>query len=153
MSPEVFDPAAISLHVHATEGRQVLSILAEMSAVRLGLAADEVFSALMAREATGSTGIGRGVAVPHARLPGLTAVRSLVVTTAMPIAFGAIDEQPVDLFFALLAPENAVVEHLRHLAKVARLMRQPSLREGLRRANHEDTVRALLTVDWQANAA
>lgn len=128
-------------------------MLAELSAARLGLAADDVFSALVQREAAGSTGIGRGVAVPHARMPGLQGMRSLIITTATPVDFGAIDDQPVDLFFALLAPENAVAEHLRCLARVARLMRQPTLRDSLRSAGSDDAVRALLTGDWQANAA
>jgi PTS system nitrogen regulatory IIA component len=105
------------------------------------------------REAQGSTGIGHGVATPHARLRGLDRMRGVFVRLDAPVDFEAMDEKPVDLLFALLAPADAAAEHLQALAKVSRVLRPAELREQLRQAHGVDAVLALLTRDSQAKVA
>ena len=150
---ELLDPGAITLKVHASSKRQALSIVAEIAARVLDSTAAEVMSKLMARERLGSTGVGHGVAVPHARLKGLERMHGVFVRLDTPVDFGAVDEQPVDLIFALLAPDDHPAEHLRALAKVSRALRQADLREHLRQAHSADAVRALLVRDARPTAA
>ena len=109
--------------------------MAEAASHVLNIDDARIFEALMEREALGSTGLGSGVAVPHARLEGLTQMRGVFVRLDQPVAFESVDEQPVDLIFALFAPPNASSEHLRALARVSRMLRQGDLREHLRQAS------------------
>ena len=101
----------------------------------------------------GSTGVGRGVAIPHARLPGLTAVHAVLVRLEKPIQFDAMDGEPVDLMLALFAPPEAGSEHLRALARVSRLLRRPEIREQLRQAQSADAILATLEREATPNAA
>lgn len=150
---ELLDQGAITLKVHASSKRQALTIVAEIAARFVDEPAAEIVSKLMARERLGSTGVGHGVAVPHARLKGLGRMHGVFVQLDEPVDFGAVDEQPVDLLFALLAPADHPAEHLRALAKVSRALRQADLREQLRQARSSDAVRALLVRDAEPNAA
>lgn len=147
------DQAAIVYRSSADSKSQALSVVADAAARSWGLKASDVFDALMDREAQGSTGVGRGVAVPHARLPGLDRMRAVVVRLERPVPFNALDDQPVDILFALFAPETAKTEHLRALARVARLLRQGDVRERLRTAKSPDAVYAVLSRDSEADAA
>jgi PTS system nitrogen regulatory IIA component len=150
---ELLDPGAITLKVHASSKRQALTIVAEIAARHVDATAADVAAKLMARERLGSTGVGHGVAVPHARLKGLERMHGVFVKFDAPVEFGAVDEQPVDLIFALLAPADHPAEHLRALAKVSRALRQTDLREQLRQAKSPDAVRALLVRDAGPKAA
>ena len=150
---ELLDPGAITVKVHASSKRQALSIVSEIAARTLLMKASEISSKLMARERLGSTGVGHGVAAPHARLKGLERMHGVFVRLETPVDFGAVDEQPVDLIFALLAPADHPAEHLRALAKVSRALRQADLREQLRQARSADAVRALLVRDAGPKAA
>jgi nitrogen PTS system EIIA component len=150
---DLLDRGGISPRVNAASKRQVLSVIAEIAARSFGLKAQEVFEALMEREAAGSTGVGQGVAVPHARLPGLTRLRAVFVRLEQPVEFEAVDDLPVDLVFALFAPPNASGEHLRALARVSRLLRQADLREQLRQAHGPDAIHALLVREARPSAA
>jgi nitrogen PTS system EIIA component len=93
----------------------------------------------------GSTGIGRGVAIPHAKLAKLDRLVGMFARVEMPIDFEALDGEPVDLVFLLLAPEGAGADHLKALARIARLLRDEKIAEELRRARDENALRALLT--------
>ncbi len=107
-----------------------------------------MLDALTEREQAGSTGVGHGVAVPHARLEGLGRLRGVFVRLEHPVEFDSVDDQPVDLIFALFAPKEASgAEHLRALARVSRLLRQAELREQLRQARTADAIHALLVHD------
>ena len=128
-------------------------MIAEIAARSFGLKAPEVFDALLEREAAGSTGVGYGVAAPHARLAGLTRLRGVFVRLEQPVEFEAVDDQPVDLLFALFAPQQAGAEHLRALASVSRRLRQADLREQLRQAHSTDAVYALLAQPASPSAA
>jgi PTS system nitrogen regulatory IIA component len=149
----LLDPGAITLKVHASSKRQALTIVAEIAARSVGATAAEVAAKLAARERLGSTGVGHGVAVPHARLKGLQRLHGVFLQLEEPLDFGAVDEQPVDLIFALLAPADHPAEHLRALAKVSRALRQADLREQLRQAKSPDAVRALLVREAGPKAA
>lgn len=150
---ELLDPGAITLRVSAATKRQALTIVAEIAARSLDAPAAEITAKLLARERFGSTGVGHGVAVPHARLRGLTRMHGVFVRLEHPVEFGSVDEQPVDLIFALLAPLDHPAEHLRALARVSRGLRQADLREQLRQAKSADAIRALLVRDTRPNAA
>lgn len=144
---ELLDRNAIALRVSAANKRQALALIAEIAARNLGVEAADVLDALAEREQAGSTGVGHGVAAPHARLEGLERMRGVFVRLDQPVAFEAVDEQPVDLIFALFAPIDAGSEHLQALARVSRLLRQADLRQQLRQARTADAVHALLVQD------
>lgn len=128
-------------------------MIAEIAARTFGLKAPEVFDALLEREAAGSTGVGHGVAVPHARLPGVDRMRGVFVRLEQPVEFDALDDKPVDLLFALFSPPQSGSDHLRALARVSRALRQSDLREQLRQARGADAIRALLTEEARPSAA
>jgi len=145
---ELLDRGAIALRVSASSKRQALAVIAEIAARSLGLEVGDVLDALTEREQAGSTGVGHGVAVPHARVEGVTRLRGVFVRLEQPVDFDSVDDQPVDLIFALFAPKEAAgVEHLRALARVSRALRQSELRQQLRQARTADAVLALLVQD------
>ncbi|MDB5466011.1 MAG: ptsN [Phenylobacterium sp.] len=147
---ELLDRNGIVLRVSAANKRQTLAVIAEMAARNFGLDTGVTLDALTEREHAGSTGVGHGVAAPHARLAGLDRMRGVFVRLEQPVEFDSVDDQPVDLIFALFAPKEAGTEHLRALARVSRLLRQPKLREHLRQARTVDAIHALLVQDGGA---
>lgn len=150
---DLLDLRAISPRVGGSSKRQVLSVVADIAARSFGLPAETVLDALLEREAHGSTGVGNGVAVPHARLEGLTRMRAVFVRLEQPVPFEAVDDQPVDLLFVLFAPKAANSEHLRALARVSRMLRQPDLREQLRYAKTAEAIHLLLAQEARPSAA
>ena len=149
---DLLDRSAIALRVSAASKRQVLAVIAEIAARSFSLDAGDVLDALTEREQAGSTGVGHGVAAPHARIEGLTRLRGVFVRLEQPVDFDSVDDQPVDLIFALFAPKGAAgVEHLRALARVSRVLRQSDLRQQLRQARTADAVLALLVQDQTPN--
>jgi PTS system nitrogen regulatory IIA component len=150
---DLLDRSAIAPRVSAGDKRQALSVISEIAGRTLKLKPALVLEGLLKREELGSTGVGYGVATPHTHVQGLTRMRGIFVRLEAPIAFDAVDEQPVDLLFALLAPPDAASQHLRVLAKVSRLLRQPDLREQLRHASGPDAILALLVRDPRQTAA
>jgi PTS system nitrogen regulatory IIA component len=150
---DLLDRAAIAPRVSAPGKRQALSTVAEIAARSFRLKSADVLDALLEREAVASTGVGYGVAVPHARLAGLSRMRAVFVRLDQPVAFNAVDDRPVDLIFALFAPPDANGEHLRALARVSRLLRQGEIREQLRQARSADAVRAILVQEVKSTAA
>ena len=150
---DILDRGAIALRVSATDKRQILAHLAELAARNFDLEASAVLDALAEREQAGSTGIGHGVAVPHARIEGVDRIRGVFLRVEQPVAFESIDDQPADLIFALLAPPEAGTEHLRALARVSRMLRNADLREHLRQARTPDALHALLVQESAPSAA
>lgn len=150
---QLLDRGAIAPRVTAASKRQALNVVAEVASRAYHLDAGRLFDALMSREQAGSTGVGHGVAVPHARLAELRRMSAVFVRLEQPVAFEAVDEKPVDLLFALFAPADANGEHLRALARVSRLLRQAELRESLRQARTIDAMHALLVNEAQPSAA
>ncbi|HEY1752997.1 MAG TPA: PTS sugar transporter subunit IIA [Caulobacteraceae bacterium] len=149
----LLDRGAVAPRVTAPGKRQALTVVAEMAARAFRLKRSDVLEALLEREAAGSTGVGYGVAVPHARLAGVDRLRGVFVRLEQPIEFQAVDERPVDLIFALFAPADAGGEHLRALARVSRVLRQADLREQLRQAHGADAIHALLVQEARPSAA
>ncbi|MET4682312.1 PTS sugar transporter subunit IIA [Brevundimonas faecalis] len=150
---DLLSSGGIVLRGGVSSKRQALHAVAETASNALNLDEDRVLEALLEREALGSTGLGSGVAVPHARVKGLDRVCAVFVRLESPVAYEALDDRPVDLMFALFAPPEAGAEHLRALAAVSRAMRSPELRERLRQARTVDAVRALFVKDAPATAA
>jgi len=112
----------------------------------------QVIEALIDREALGPTGVGHGIALPHARLAGIDKVSGMFLRLEKPLNFDAADRQPVDLVFSLLAPETAGVDHLKALALVSRTMRNPDICAKLRANNDPRTLHTILT-EMQATQA
>lgn len=144
---DLLAPQGVVLRGGASSKRQALHAVAEAAAQALGMDEARVFDALLEREALGSTGLGSGVAVPHARLPGIERVTGVFVRLDAPVAYESVDDRPVDLMFALFAPPRDGAEHLRALAAVSRALRSSELREQLRQARTTDAVRALFVRD------
>lgn len=119
--------------------------IAQRISGQLGVDARELFSALLERERLGSTGMGRGVAIPHCRLPNVKAIHVALARLEAPIDFDAVDGEPVDLFFFLVAPESAGSDHLRALARVSRALRDPAFQHRLRGAASQDALAAALS--------
>jgi PTS system nitrogen regulatory IIA component len=133
--------------------KQALQELASEAAALTGLPAREIFDTLLQRERLGSTGLGRGIAIPHVKFKALKGMVCLFARLAEPIDFEAVDEQPVDLIFLLLAPEHASGDHLKALARISRLVRDPRALERLRAAKDENALHAILTEAATSHAA
>lgn len=145
--------SGVAARVHVNSKRQALNTTAEVAARVTGLKVETILAALLEREQAGSTGVGNGVALPHAHLPGLDRLTAVFLRLEEPAPFAAVDDRPVDLVFALFAPEKDGAEHLQALAKVSRLLRQKDLREQLRQAQTADAIHALLVREAQSSAA
>ncbi|MEI7933229.1 MAG: PTS sugar transporter subunit IIA [Alphaproteobacteria bacterium] len=150
---DLLDPGAIAQRVSAADKRQALSIVAEIASRQFGLKPSTVLNALLRRETQGSTGVGHGVAIPHARVRGLDRIHGVFVRLEAPVDFGADDQKPVDLLFALLGPPEAEPGHLTALAKISRAFRSAELRTQLRHAGGTDAIRALLFRNTRPTAA
>lgn len=131
----------------ATSRKQAIHVLCEALSEATGIGARAIEDAVMERERLGSTGVGEGVAIPHARLPGLSAPVGGFLRLAQGVDFEAIDDRPCDLIFMLLAPDGAGADHLRALAQVSRFFRQVAVRDGLRKARNENEIKALICKD------
>jgi len=151
ISDLVTPPAVISA-LKATSKKQALQELARRASELTGAAERTIFDVLLERERLGTTGVGDGVAIPHGKLANLPRLFGLFARLERPIDFEAIDEQPVDLIFLLLAPGGAGADHLKALARVSRLLRDRAMREKLRGSETPEALYALL-VDQQASAA
>ena len=133
--------------------RSLLKQLAELAGQRLGIEASRTLAALSEREQLGSTGFGHGVAIPHAKIEGLTQIYGLVVRLAEPVEYKAIDGKPVDLVFLLLSPPGAGAEHLKALAAISRVTRDAATLERLRGARTRDALAAVLMGADERDAA
>ena len=142
---DLVTPRGVIAQLRAPTKRQVLQELARRAATMTGIPDKRIYDALAERERLGTTGIGTGVAIPHCRLPELTRLYGMFARLERPVPFEAIDDQPVDLVFLLLAPSEAGAEHLKALARVSRLLRDRAMCEKLRGANSADALYALLT--------
>jgi nitrogen PTS system EIIA component len=142
---DLVTPRGVIAQLRAPTKRQVLQELARRAATMTGVPDKRIYDALAERERLGTTGIGTGVAVPHCRLPELTRLHGFFARLERPVPFEAIDDQPVDLVFLLLAPQDAGAEHLKALARVSRLLRDKAMCEKLRGANSADALYALLS--------
>lgn len=137
----------------AKNKKQVLQELAGRAATVTGLAAREIYDTLLQRERLGSTGFGRGIAIPHVKLRNIKKIMCVFARLAEPVDFDAHDGEPVDLVFVLLAPEHASGDHLKALARISRIVRDPVMLERLRKAGGQSELRAFLTSPATSHAA
>lgn len=133
--------------------REVLAALAERAGSLTGVAADTIRETLQDREQLGSTGVGKGVAIPHGKIDGLAQVVGVLARLETPVDFDAVDDQPVDLVFLLLAPTEASAAHLKALAKVSRLLRDEEARQALRGAKTAEALFAIAVDPGRPHAA
>ena len=146
-------PATVRARVAVESKKALFPFAGEWAARALGLDAHEVTDALIERERLGSTGFGKGIAIPHAKLDGVAGVRGLVAQLARPIDFNAVDGLPVDLLFILLSPADAGADHLKALASVSRALRDDRVTDRLRGARSDAALYAMLADDDAARAA
>ncbi len=141
----ILKPEAVKVFSAASSKKRLFQEIGEVANGAYDLNPQSTVDALLERETLGPTGVGHGVALPHARLVDLQDVIGIFVMLEKPIDFGAVDRQPVDIAFALFAPEDAGVEHLKALALVSRTLREPSLCSKLRANLDATTLYAILT--------
>jgi PTS system nitrogen regulatory IIA component len=146
-------PERVIPDLKATSKKRALQEIARIASLTVGLHERAVFEVLLERERLGSTGVGNGVAIPHGKLPGLKRLYGFFARLATPIDFEAVDDQPVDLVFLLLAPETAGADHLKALARISRLLRDKETCEKLRGSDTADALYALLTEATARSAA
>ena len=144
---------AIVPSLKANSKKQALQELVAKAAAVTGLPERDVFDTLLQRERLGSTGVGNGIAIPHGKLVRLDKLVGLFARLERPIDFDALDDQPVDLVFVLLAPEGAGADHLKALARIARRMRDPGTVAKLRATSDADALYSILTQPVASNAA
>ena len=154
----LFHADGVLCDLHVSSKKQLFqemgTRLLEMSALKeSSVACRDIVAATMERERLGSTGVGAGVALPHARIEGIDKVHVVFARLETPIDYDAIDERPVDLVALLLAPSDAGGAHLRALAKVSRALRRQDMRQRLRSAPNAESLYTILTEERSSAAA
>lgn len=150
---DLLKPEAVKSVSTVSSKKMLLHALSDLAAQVHGLDAETTVRVLQDREALGPTGVGHGVALPHARIAGLDEVKAVFIRLEKPIDFSAVDRQPVDLFFCLLAPEDAGVDHLKALALISRTLRDASVCAKLRANDDADTLYTILAESQRQQAA
>ena len=150
---DILAPGAVTNGLLVQTKKALFGHLAARAADLTGLDADRIADSLSERERLGSTGFGGGIGIPHGKIAGLDRVVGLFVRLGTPIEFRAIDDQPVDLVFALLSPADGGVDHLKALARVSRRLRDKAFVAKLRGAGSEDALFALFVSGDQRHAA
>lgn len=150
---KILVPNAVINLAGVTSKKRMMQEISERAERVYGIDASLVLPALIERESLGPTGVGRGVALPHARLSGLDKICGLFLRLEKPVNYDAVDRQPVDLVFALFAPDGKGVDHLKALATVSRVLRDPSFCAALRSNEDADKLYALMTSDESADTS
>lgn len=150
---DLIGPDAVVGSLKAGSKKQALQDLSEQAAKLADLPERVVFDTLLQRERLGSTGVGQGIAIPHGKVAGLEHLFGVFARLDKPIDFEALDDEPVDLIFLLLAPEGAGADHLKALARIARLLRSPQLAAKLRATSDPAALYAVLTQSAATSAA
>ena len=149
----ILKPEAVKVISSASSKKRLLQELGELAFSAYGMNASATVEALLERESLGPTGVGQGVALPHARMSGLEMVQGAFLLLEKPVDFDSVDRQPVDIIFTLFAPEEAGVEHLKALALVSRTLREASLCSKLRANPNASTLYTILTENHSVQAA
>ena len=150
---KLLKPEAVKVLTAASSKKRLLHEIGDLVSGVYSLDTRMVVESLLARENLGPTGVGNGVALPHARIEGLESVVGAFVLLDRPVDFDSVDRQPVDIAFALFAPLNAGVEHLKALALVSRTLREASIRAKLRSNPDPTTIYAILSETQNSQAA
>ncbi|WP_072395686.1 PTS sugar transporter subunit IIA [Hyphomicrobium sp. CS1GBMeth3] len=150
---DLLAPGGIYPAFEATSKKQALQELSAHASEATQIDQRLIYDTLVQRERLGSTGLGRGIAVPHVKLQGLSGIVCLFARLVKPIDFESQDDEPVDLIFLLLAPDHAGGDHLKALAKISRLVREPAALERLRSAPDLQSLKHALTLPAASHAA
>lgn len=133
--------------------KQLLQELSAKAAQVTGLSEREIFDVILQRERLGSTGVGNGIAIPHGKLNSINHIVGVFARLDAPVDFEALDDQPVDLVFLLLAPEGSGADHLKALSRIARVLRDGDMVMKLRQTESASAIYAFLTDTPASNAA
>ena len=144
---------AIIPALKANSKKQLLQELAAKASKLTGLPEREIFDVVLQRERLGSTGVGNGIAIPHGKLASIKSIAGIFARLEAPVDFEALDDQPVDLVFLLLAPEGAGADHLKALSRIARVLRDQDLVAKLRATDSASAIYAFLNEGQASNAA
>jgi nitrogen PTS system EIIA component len=150
---DLIEVSAVMPALKANSKKQLLQLLAEKAAAATGLPEREIFDTILQRERLGSTGVGNGIAIPHGKLPGINQITGVFARLENPVDFEALDDQPVDLVFLLLAPEGAGADHLKALSRIARVLRDGETVAKIRGTNDAQAIHAFLSETPTSHAA
>ena len=150
---KLLKPGAVRVVGHLTSKKRLFQELGDVAAQAYGLNASVAVDGLQERESLGPTGVGHGIALPHARLEDLAGIVGIFLRLEKPLDFDSVDRQPVDLVFALFAPKDSGVDHLKALALVSRTMRDPAICAKLRANSDASKLHAILTESRAPQAA
>ena len=150
---DILSSQAVVPSLNATSKKRLLQEIAQTAESVYGLSSKEVFTAMQERELLGPTGMGNGIAIPHARIAGTDSVKGIFVKLDKPVEYESVDHQPVDIVFALFAPKGAGAEHLKALARVSRTLRNPDICAKIRSSDDAAVLFAILTSDQASKAA
>jgi PTS system nitrogen regulatory IIA component len=150
---DLLHPDAIIPALRVTSKKQLLQELAAKAAKLTGVSEREIFDVILQRERLGSTGVGHGIAIPHGKLSGISSINGIFARLESPVDFEALDDEPVDLVFLLLAPEGAGADHLKALSRIARVLRDQELVGKLRQTDSASAIYAFLNEEQANNAA
>ena len=144
---------AIIPAMRANSKKQLLQELAAKASKITGLPEREIFDVILQRERLGSTGVGNGIAIPHGKLNNLPSIIGIFARLETSVDFEALDDQPVDLVFLLLAPEGAGADHLKALSRIARVLRDQDMVAKIRSSESASEIYTLLDDDATSHAA
>ena len=150
---DLIGPEAVIPSLKVKTKKQLLQELSGRAARLTGLQERYIFDTLLQRERLGSTGLGEGIAIPHGKLTGLKRIVGIFARLAEPIDFDAVDGDPVDIVFLLLAPEGAGADHLKALARISRLLREGHAVDKLRASKDAAALYAVLTTEGATSHA
>lgn len=150
---DLIEVSAIMPALKANSKKQLLQLLAEKAAAVTELPERVIFDTILQRERLGSTGVGNGIAIPHGKLSGVKKIVGVFARLESPVDFEALDDQPVDLVFLLLAPEGAGADHLKALSRIARVLRDNETVAKIRGTRDASAIYALLSETATPHAA
>lgn len=150
---DLIEAKAIMPALRANSKKQLLQFLAEKASEVTGLPERDVFDTILQRERLGSTGVGNGIAIPHGKLAGVKKITGVFARLEVPVDFEALDDQPVDLVFLLLAPEGAGADHLKALSRIARVLRDGDTVAKVRGTADASAIHSLLSETPASHAA
>ncbi|MBS9719172.1 PTS IIA-like nitrogen regulatory protein PtsN [Tianweitania sp. BSSL-BM11] len=150
---DLIEVSAVMPALKANSKKQLLQLLAEKAASVTGLPERAIFETILQRERLGSTGVGNGIAIPHGKLAGVERITGVFARLEQPVEFEALDDQPVDLVFLLLAPEGAGADHLKALSRIARVLREGETVRKIRGTKDAAAIHTFLAQSPTSNAA
>ncbi|WP_157014214.1 PTS IIA-like nitrogen regulatory protein PtsN [Mesorhizobium xinjiangense] len=150
---DLIEVSAIMPALKANSKKQLLQLLAEKAAGITGIPEREIFDTILQRERLGSTGVGNGIAIPHGKLPGVKNITGVFARLETPVEFEALDDQPVDLVFLLIAPEGAGADHLKALSRIARVLRDADTVDKIRGTKDAAAIHQFLSSTQASHAA